>query len=163
MQKCSQWLFSPLSVNDLNMYSVMFCVLSCLTRLVSDRNLVLVGLVALNLALAWNTATIPHFAEGNLYINTTTKPHFAEGNLYTYSAKIPHFAKGNLYIYTTTMLHFAEGNLNKFTFILPQYLKQRKTLLFLANVYFKPFFKIIFCSELLLLIFHETFTNECER
>ena len=105
------------------MYSVMFCVLSCLTRLVSDRNLVLVGLVALNLALAWNTATIPHFAEGNLYINTTTKPHFAEGNLYTYSAKIPHFAKGNLYIYTTTMLHFAEGNLNKFTFILPQYLK----------------------------------------
>ena len=148
MQKCSQWLFFPLSVNDLNMYSVMFCVLSCLTRLVSDRNLVLVGLVALNLALAWNTATIPHFAEGNLY---------------TYSAKIPHFAKGNLYIYTTTILHFAEGNLNKFTFILPQYLKQRKTLLFLANVYFKPFFKIIFCSELLLLIFHETFTNECER
>ena len=58
--------------NPLSMIScivlVMFCVLSSSTRYISDRNLVLVGLIALNLALAWNTATIPHFAGGNVSI-----------------------------------------------------------------------------------------------
>ncbi len=114
-------MYTPLLENDLNMYSVMFCVLSCLTRLVSDRNLVLVGLVALNLALAWNTATIPHFAEGNLNIYTTTVPHFAEGNLYIYNATIPHFADCNLNIHTTTIPHFAEGNLYIYKHTIPHF------------------------------------------
>ncbi|XP_023323039.1 uncharacterized protein LOC111697317 [Eurytemora carolleeae] len=83
---------------------VMFCVLSCLTRLVSDRNLVLVGLVALNLALAWNTATIPHFAEGDagylkyfgvgVFLELVGVPAVSDIGLALYSKLLPERVQG---------------------------------------------------------------------